>query len=79
MRIQPTRETFSHTTKPDDDRVVEVLLEPLDGNGWVIQQARWLAHLGHWIRDWTGARIIDEVVGWRPKTECACCRVPKVS
>ncbi len=47
-----------------------MLLEPHDGNGWIVQLARWCAHRGEWIHEWTRRPIIDSIIGWREKTRC---------
>ncbi|AWB20626.1 hypothetical protein DA075_06560 [Methylobacterium currus] len=65
------RDTFQLTGRPASEDVVEVLLEPHDGNGWIVQLARWCAHRGEWIHEWTRRPIIDSIVGWRERTRCA--------
>lgn len=63
---------FTITQHPASDEVVEVLLEPGVDDVQRIRLARWCAHLGQWIHDWTRRPILDEVAGWREQTRCGC-------
>jgi hypothetical protein len=65
---------FNDQEHPDDDRVVDVLLQPGADGLWRIRLARWQAHQGVWIYEWTGRPVMEHVIGWRERIQCACQR-----
>jgi hypothetical protein len=68
------RDEINRDSHPDDDRVVEILMAKRIDGIRIFSLARWQAHQGRWIHEWTGRPMLEAVEGWRERICCACKR-----